>query len=139
MAKDKYHEQVKNALIKDGWTITHDPYKLKFLSKRNQNIDLGAEREVIGAEKGLVKIAVEVKSLVSESIVYSLYEALGQFLVYKSGLRTTDPNRMLYLAVAEGVIEAEIEPSAWEELVKEYQVNMIQIDLDTEQIKKWQP
>ncbi|MBA4182514.1 MAG: fatty-acid synthase, partial [Acidobacteria bacterium] len=24
-AKDIYHDTVKNALIKDGWTITHDP------------------------------------------------------------------------------------------------------------------
>ena len=23
--KDIYHDTVKNALIKDGWTITHDP------------------------------------------------------------------------------------------------------------------
>jgi hypothetical protein len=29
MAKDIYHENVKNALIKEGWTITHDPYSLK--------------------------------------------------------------------------------------------------------------
>jgi hypothetical protein len=28
MAKDKYHELVKNALIKDGWRITDDPYGL---------------------------------------------------------------------------------------------------------------
>jgi hypothetical protein len=27
-AKDIYHETVKNALIKDGWTITDDPLKL---------------------------------------------------------------------------------------------------------------
>jgi hypothetical protein len=25
-AKDIYHDAVKNALIKDGWTITADPY-----------------------------------------------------------------------------------------------------------------
>ena len=25
MAKDAFHEQVKNALIKDGWKITNDP------------------------------------------------------------------------------------------------------------------
>jgi hypothetical protein len=24
-AKDTYHNAVENALIKDGWTITHDP------------------------------------------------------------------------------------------------------------------
>jgi XisH protein len=29
MAKDKYHEAVRNALIKDGWTIIHDPFILK--------------------------------------------------------------------------------------------------------------
>ncbi|MEL7508697.1 MAG: element excision factor XisH family protein [Cyanobacteria bacterium J06554_1] len=25
MARDVFHQQVKNALIKDGWHITHDP------------------------------------------------------------------------------------------------------------------
>jgi hypothetical protein len=28
-ARDIYHNAAKNALIKDGWTITHDPSKLK--------------------------------------------------------------------------------------------------------------
>jgi len=27
-AKDRYHNCVKNALIKDGWVITHDPLRL---------------------------------------------------------------------------------------------------------------
>ncbi len=25
-AQDLYHNIVKNALLKDGWTITHDPF-----------------------------------------------------------------------------------------------------------------
>jgi hypothetical protein len=29
-AKDLYHEAVKNALIKDGWTITADPYPIEY-------------------------------------------------------------------------------------------------------------
>ena len=29
-AKDTCHDAVKNALIKDGWTITADPYYLEF-------------------------------------------------------------------------------------------------------------
>jgi XisH protein len=32
-AQDIYHEHVKNALEKDGWTITHDPLKLKWEKK----------------------------------------------------------------------------------------------------------
>jgi hypothetical protein len=40
-ARDIYHNQVKNALIKDGWTITHDPLKLEIGSK-DLFVDLGA-------------------------------------------------------------------------------------------------
>jgi len=28
MAKDLFHQAMKTALIKDGWTITHDPVYL---------------------------------------------------------------------------------------------------------------
>jgi hypothetical protein len=28
--KDTYHHAVKNALLKDGWTITADPYLIKY-------------------------------------------------------------------------------------------------------------
>ena len=28
--RDKIHDAVKNALIKDGWTITADPYEIKY-------------------------------------------------------------------------------------------------------------
>jgi hypothetical protein len=28
MAKDKYHQEVRLALEKEGWIITHDPFKL---------------------------------------------------------------------------------------------------------------
>ena len=57
-ARDIYHEAVKNALVKDGWTITDDPLTLELDGER-LFVDLGAER-VIGAEKGLRKIAVEI-------------------------------------------------------------------------------
>ncbi|MEG4026591.1 MULTISPECIES: element excision factor XisH family protein [unclassified Microcoleus] len=34
-ARDIYHQVVKQALIKAGWTITHDPYPLAG-AKRNR-------------------------------------------------------------------------------------------------------
>jgi XisH protein len=33
MAKDIYHDIVKRALQKDGWTITHDPYKIPLVNR----------------------------------------------------------------------------------------------------------
>ena len=59
MAKDLYHILVKEALIKEGWTITHDPYPLRDWDP-DWEIDLGAEK-IIGAEKENQKIAVEVR------------------------------------------------------------------------------
>ncbi len=49
MAKDIYHNQVKNALVKDGWNITHDPLFVQF-GGVDVYVDLGAEK-IIGAEK----------------------------------------------------------------------------------------
>ena len=59
-AKDIYHDNIKNALIKDGWTITHDPYVVQY-GRKDLFIDLGAKK-LIAATQGNLKIAVEVKS-----------------------------------------------------------------------------
>ena len=32
--KDTIHEEVKTALIKDGWKITRDPYRIDFEGER---------------------------------------------------------------------------------------------------------
>lgn len=80
MAKDKYHEQVRLALEKDGWTITDDPYQL-LMGNRRTYIDLGAERLLIGAEKGKEKIAVEIKTFMGARIYKTLIKLLGNFCV----------------------------------------------------------
>jgi len=49
MARDLFHDAVKNALIKDGWLITDDPFFLK-VGDSELYIDLGAER-LIAAER----------------------------------------------------------------------------------------
>ena len=92
-SRDKHHEAVKNALIRDGWTITHDPYPIT-IGSRPAQIDLGAEMP-IAAEKGELLIAVEIKSFLGPSALYDLYNAIGQFGVYRSVLSEQDPQRRL--------------------------------------------
>jgi hypothetical protein len=59
--KDYYHDTVRRALEKDGWTITSEPLFLKFIGPKPLEIDFGADKiEII---KGNRKIAVEVKNL----------------------------------------------------------------------------
>ena len=74
-AKDIYHDTVKLALQKDGWTITHDPLPLQ-IGKKRLSADLCAER-LISAERGIHRIVVEVKSFVGRSDVKDLEQALG--------------------------------------------------------------
>jgi XisH protein len=59
-ARDFYHDTVKNVLIKDGWTITHDPFPLRY-GIRRLYADLGAEK-LFAAAKASRKIVVEVKA-----------------------------------------------------------------------------
>ena len=79
-AHDLYHDAVKNALIKDGWTITHDPFRMEW-GKRDMYVDLGAER-LLAAERAGERIAVEVKSFLGASDIADLEQALGQFILY---------------------------------------------------------
>ena len=96
-ALDIYHNLVKNALIKSGWEITHDPFPLRWKT-RNLSIDLGAEK-LLAAQKDKTKIVVEVKSFLSESRVADLQQALGQYIIYQDILKETFPDRKIYLAI----------------------------------------
>jgi hypothetical protein len=95
--RDTYHDVVKRALQKEGWTITYDPFRLRIGSKRLA-IDLGTER-LIRAEKGLRKIVIEVKSFVGRSDVRGLERALGQYVLYRQVLMEKGIGRALYLAI----------------------------------------
>jgi len=70
LAKDIFHETVKLALIKDGWTITSDPLTIRS-DRIKLEVDLGAEK-VFAAEKDGKKIAVEVKSFVNSSNISTI-------------------------------------------------------------------
>ncbi|WP_392534241.1 element excision factor XisH family protein [Nostoc sp. C117] len=94
---DIIHNAVKNALIKDGWAITDDPYIIQY-RRTTLYADLDAERP-IAAERDGQKLVVEVKSFVGASKIQDLKEALGQYDIYRYLLEETAPDRKLYLAV----------------------------------------
>lgn len=97
MAKDFYHDNVREALEKDGWVITHDPYRVK-VDEIGYEIDFGAE-PLIGAQKDEKIIAVEVKSFIGPSTINEFHRAVGQFNDYSVALEFNDPSRILFLAV----------------------------------------
>ena len=136
-ARDLYHNSVKRALIKDGWTITHDPLRLSW-GKKDMYVDLGAER-LIAAEKAEQRIAVEIKSFVGDSEMDDLEKAIGQYVVYRAVLAERDPRRAIYLAVPQDVIQDIFEEPLGELLLRNNLVQVIGFDPQEEVIVKWLP
>ncbi|WP_366513962.1 XisH family protein [Moorena sp. SIOASIH] len=98
MAKEVFHQQVKNALIKDGCKITHDPLTIRIGEVVKLQIDLAAE-SAIAAERDSEKIAVEIKSFIGDSDISTFHTALGQYLKYCQALKELEPDRIVYLAI----------------------------------------
>ncbi len=126
-AKDKFHDAVKQGLEKDGWKITHDPLRIEFGEEDKIQIDLGAEK-VLGAEKSGQKIAVEIKSFLSDSAVFDFHLALGQFLNYRLVLEATEPERILYLAVPNYAYQSFFYRDLPQAAIHKYQIKLMVYD-----------
>lgn len=134
-AKDLLHDCVKNALVKDGWKITDDPFRLKYKG-RKLYVDLGAER-ILAAEKGEEKIAVEIKSFVGASEMNDLENALGQFIFYRAILAENEPDRELFLAVPDEIFKTLFEREFYDLLTKNNLAKVFGVNEETEEIIGW--
>lgn len=136
MGKDKYHEVVKKALIKDGWTITHDPL-LVDAGTRTLKIDLGAE-ELLGAERNGEKIAVEIKGFIGLSSLHEFYKAVGQFDYYLFALEKQEADRVLFLALPSDFYGEFIDTDAYnQEYVASRKFKLIVYHIQEEKIIQW--
>lgn len=135
--KDIHHDKVKEALRKDGWTITHDPFRLR-LGKKRLAMDLGAER-LISAEKGMRKIVVEIKSFIGRSDVKDLEQALGQYVLYEQVISEQKVERELYLAVHRRAYLAVFQSELGKILLKNGIIRLLVFDEFEEVIVEWIP
>lgn len=136
MAKDIFHDTVKFSLQKDGWTITHDPYRLRY-GIADIYIDLAAQ-EAIAAEKEGRKIAVEVKSFASGSTISEFHTALGQCLNYRIALEASEePDRILYLAVPKDVYQTFLRFEPAKTVIERYDIRLIVYNPTQEVIEQW--
>jgi hypothetical protein len=136
-AKDIYHNNLKNALIKDGWTITHDPYTITY-GQRNVFVDFGAER-IIGAEKAGEKIAIELKTFGGNSEINDLEKAVDQYALYRALLVRTQPERKLFIAISDAVFVTTFDEPMTRAVIEDLQVAIIVFNSAKEIITKWIP
>ena len=134
-AKDVYHDAVKNALIKDGWIITADPYPIKY-EEVKLFADLAGEKTIAASREGK-QIVIEIKSFLSRSPMRDFETALGQYLIYKAFLSLEYPEKQLYLAISEIIYEDFFPKVAIQLILIKYQVSLLVVDMNKQEIVKW--
>ncbi|MEH2180635.1 XisH family protein [Nostoc sp.] len=134
-AKDVYHDAVKNALIKDGWIITADPYPIKY-EEVKLFADLAGEKTIAASREGK-QIVIEIKSFLSRSPMRDFETALGQYLIYKALLSLEYPEQQLYLAISEIIYEDFFQKVAIKLILAKYQVLLLVINMNQQEIVKW--
>ncbi|MEQ8958959.1 MAG: element excision factor XisH family protein [Coleofasciculus sp. C2-GNP5-27] len=134
-AKDLYHDKVRVILEQDGWTITDDPFKLKW-GLRELFVDLGAT-QLIAAQKAERKIAVEIKSFVKASPITDLEAALGQYILYQNILEETEPNRHLYLAIRKATYREIFSEPIGRLVLTKNSLHLLVFDPHKEMIVQW--
>lgn len=136
MAKDIFHLNVKEALIKEGWTITDDPLTLLNRLEGGLMTDLGAEK-IITAEKGITKIAIEVKSFLNPSVVHDFLLATGQYKGYESVIKWKKIDRIMYLAMPQFAYDRLILYEFAQEMIKDLDIKLIIFDEQLNSITAW--
>ncbi|MBE9259498.1 XisH family protein [Dolichospermum sp. LEGE 00246] len=136
-AKDRFHAVVRIALEKEQWQITDDPLRLEVGGTKFE-IDLGAQ-QLLAAERDQEKIAVEIKTFLSDSPLTDYHAALGQFLNYRLALEISDPTRILYLAVPVVAYETFFKREFAQISLERYQIKQIIYDPIEEVIVQWIP
>lgn len=134
-AKDIYHDSVRKALEKDNWIITDDPLKLTW-GKRDFFVDLGA-KQLIAAQKGERKIAVEIKSFTGISQATELEKALGQYILYRNILEEKEPDRLLYLAIIKDIFKEIFSEPIGDLVISKNQIKLLVFEEEEEVITQW--
>ncbi|NJN35233.1 MAG: fatty-acid oxidation protein subunit alpha [Saprospiraceae bacterium] len=135
MARDLYHQQVRNALVKDNWRITADPYQIT-VEEVDFEIDLAAE-PLIAADKDGEKIAIEIKSFAGPSTVNELHKAVGQFTDYYVALEILEPDRVLYLALPQHIYDTYFQKVLIQKILAKIGAKILVYDPQTEIIIRW--
>jgi hypothetical protein len=134
-AKDAFHQLVRTALEKDGWTITHDPYHID-LGFVDFYIDLGAER-LLAATRDGNKIAVEIKTFLAASTISEFHTAIGQFINYRIALEEEEADRVLYLAIPLDIYKRFFKYPFIQTVIRRNQILLLVYDTERQEVSQW--
>jgi hypothetical protein len=132
-AKDHYHDNVKNALLKDGWTI--DAEQVTFITANRQIvIDIKASR--YGQQEEI--ILVEVKGF-ERSPIEQLAISIGKLQIYRFVLEELRREMTIRLAVPEYAYHGILTEKIGLKLRQQNNVDLLVFSPEREEIVQWIP
>ncbi|MBI3957412.1 MAG: hypothetical protein HY328_01285 [Chloroflexi bacterium] len=82
-------------------------------------------------------MVVEIKVFGSSSQITELEKAVGQYSIYRNILRKNDPERVLYLAIADDIFNDFFQKPAIQDIVAEHEIDLLVFDPVQEVIVQW--
>lgn len=133
--RDHIHDAVKNALIKDGWTIVNDPYRIVY-----EDTDVYADLRIEKIDEAATlrrTLVIEIKGFTGDSPIHNLAAALGQYELYRIYLKMIAPEEKLYLAISATVYDEQFLRPAFAVVIVEKSVPLVIIDTESEEVVRW--
>lgn len=133
--RDIIHDAVKNALIKDEWEITADPYRIIY-KDATLEADMKADKLLVASRENL-SIIIEVKSFLRRSFIHEFLAACGQYQAYRFLLQEKGQTEQVYMAVSHEVYQREFRKDVVQLLMKRFALHLLVVDIEQEVIWKW--
>jgi len=133
--RDAIHNQVRAALIKDGWEIVADPYRIVY-KDATLEADMKADKLLV-ATRDKQSIIIEVKSFLQPSFIHEFLAACGQYQAYKFLLEEKGQTETIYMAVSHEVYKRQFDSEAVQKLVERFNIRLLVVDIEKKEITQW--
>jgi len=133
-AKDRYHDAVVHALVKDGWTITSEQVFIDF-AERHLWVDIQAAKAL---EKLTILVGVKGFENMPSPVDY-LTSAVGKYVIYLSALDYAGLDTPLYMTVPIAAYEGILSEEIGRRTVRKANIRLMVFDPREEEVVRWIP
>lgn len=131
---DYCHPQVVHALENDGWTVNPIPLEIE-TPERTIHVDIEASRQINGTRQRV--LMAEVKCFPDrKKTTRELYEAVGQYIIYRAVLAEINMTVPLYLALPVEDYVTILDTTA-RRAIRDNRIKLLIVNLESERVVEW--
>ncbi|MFE1744778.1 element excision factor XisH family protein [Coleofasciculus sp. H7-2] len=90
-------------------------------------------------DAGVVELQLKSRSFEATRQLLTQEQAIGQYVLYRLLLEQVDPDRELYLAVADTTFDGIFSEPIGELVRRELPMKLLIVDLEAQEVKRWIP